>query len=415
MLSLSNTGRIVDLYRQEWSRWMGLLALSKSDFGLILKLQQIFQQVVFMKAIGLLLAFFITLQASPSYLVNDLGTLGSSSAIGFKINDSGTVVGWAETIYGYPQAFQSANGGPLQTLASLSASDSYAMGINSAGVIAGTAYVNGQPHGVIWNGVNWNGSTTTDLGAGIYATGINDPGVVVGGKGHAFVLTNGVCQDLGVLPGGNWSSAYGINNSGTVVGYSSLASGNFGAFVWTPQSGMQQLGTFGGLDSYATSLNNSGEVIGYASLSSGYDHAFSALGTVMTDLGTLGGSSFAYGINDSGEIVGYSWPVNGDNPHAFLYLNGIMVDLNSLIPTGSGWQLLEAYGINDTGQIVGEGLLNGQSHAFLLDPAIVHNTLGFTFAAAPVPEPGNAWLAALGFALVWTWGRRTKLQARRNP
>jgi len=212
-----------------------------------------------MKAIGLLLAFFITLQGSPSYLVNDLGTLGSSSAVGFKINDSGTAVGWAETIYGYSQAFQSANGGPLQTLASLSASDSYAMGINSAGVIAGTAYANGQPHGVIWNGLNWNGSGTTDLGAGMYATGINDPGVVVGGNGHAFVLTNGVYQDLGVLAGGDWSSAYGINNSGTVVGYSSLASGNFGAFSWTPQSGMVQLGTFGGLDSYATSLNNSGE------------------------------------------------------------------------------------------------------------------------------------------------------------
>ncbi len=127
-----------------------------------------------MKAIGLLLAFAITLRASPSYSVNDLGTLGSSSAIGFKINDSGTVVGWAETIYGYPQAFQSANGGSLQALASLSASDSFAMGINIAGMIAGTAYVDGQPHGVLWNG-----NATTDLGAGVYATGINDPGVVV--------------------------------------------------------------------------------------------------------------------------------------------------------------------------------------------------------------------------------------------
>lgn len=362
-----------------------------------------------MKAIGLLLAFVITLRASPSYSVNDLGTLGSSSAIGFKINDSGTVVGWVETIYGYPQAFQSANGGSLQTLAALSASDSFAMGINSAGVIAGSAYVDGQPHGVIWNG-----SGTTDLGAGIYATGINDPGVVVGGNGHAFVLANGVYQDLGVLTGGDWSSAYGINNSGTVVGYSSLTSGNFGAFVWTAQSGMQQLGTFGGLNSYATAINNSGEVIGYASLSSGYEHAFSAVGTVMTDLGTLGGSSFAYGINDSGAIVGYSWPTNGDNPDAFLYLNGMMIDLNSLIPSGSGWHLLEAYGINDAGQIVGEGLLNGQSHAFLLDPALVPHTLSFTFATASVPEPGNAWLAAIGLVLAWTWGR-TKLQARRNP
>lgn len=368
-----------------------------------------------MKAIGLLLAFFVTLRASPSYSINDLGTLGSSSAIGFKINNSGTAVGWAETIYGYSQAFQSASGGSLQALPSLSASDSYAMGINSAGVIVGTNYVDGQPHGVIWNGGIGNSPGATDLGAGIYATGINDPGVVVGGDGHAFVLADGVYQDLGVLAGGNWSSAYGINNSGTVVGYGDVASGNFGAFVWNPQSGMLQLGTFGGLNSYATGLNNSGEVIGYASLSSGYEHAFSAVGAVMTDLGTLGGSSFAYGINDSGEIVGYSWPITGDNPHAFLYLNGIMIDLNSLIPSGTGWQLLEAYGINDTGQIVGEGLLNGQSHAFLLDPVLVHNALAFTFGTVTVPEPGTAWLAAFGLLLVWTWGSRTRLQARRNP
>ena len=245
----------------------------------------------------------------------------------------------------------------------------------------------------------------------MYATGINDPGVVIGGNGHAFVLANGVYHDLGVLAGGDSSSAYGINNSGSVAGDSSVASGNFRGFVWTPQSGMVALGTFGGLNSHATGISNVGEVVGYASLSSGYEHAFSALGTAMTDLGTLGGSSFAYGVNDSGEIVGYSWPTTGENPHAFLYLNGMMVDLNALIPSGSGWQLLEAYGINNAGQIVGEGLWNGQTHAFLLDSALVQAALSIT----SVPEPGNAWAAAFGLVLVWVWGSRTRLRARRNP
>lgn len=362
-----------------------------------------------MKAILVLLAFFIALRASPSYSVNDLGTLGSTSAIGFKINNSGTVVGWAETVYGYPQAFQAVNGAALQPLASLAASDSYAEGINNSGAIAGTAYVNGQPHGVIWNG-----ASTTDLGAGIFATGINDTGAVIGGNGHAFVLINGVYQDLGVLPGGGWSSASGINNSGTVVGDSGVASGNFRGFVWTQQSGMQALGTFGGVDSHATGVNNSGEVVGFASLSSGYEHAFSAVGAVMTDLGTLGGSSFAYGISDSGEIVGYSWPVNGDNPHAFVYLNGLMIDLNSLISSGTGWQLLEAYGVNNSGQITGEGLLNGQSHAFLLDPEIVQTAFSRSLAITSVPEPSPAALFAIGLLLVWIWGRRTMFRAKRN-
>lgn len=358
-----------------------------------------------MKLIGLFLLFFAGLQASTSYSVNDIGSLGGSSAVGFKINDSGTTIGWAQTVYGYSQAFQSANGGPLQPLASLSPSDSYAEGINNAGVIAGTAYVNGQPHGVVWSG-----SATTDLGAGLFVTGINDPGAIIGGNGHAFILVNGVYQDLGVLPGGNWSSASGINQSGTVVGDSSVGGGHFRGFVWTSQSGMVQLGTFGGLNSHATGINSRGEVIGFASLASGYEHAFSAVGAMMTDLGSLGGSSFAYGINDAGEIVGYSWPTSGNNPHAFVYLNGMILDLNSLIPGDSGWQLLEAYGVNNAGQIVGEGLFNGQSHAFRLDPAIVRASLAGPLAAITgVPEPATVWLSAVGILLVLIWGRRTLL------
>jgi probable HAF family extracellular repeat protein len=76
-------------------------------------------------------------------------------------------------------------------------------------------------------------------------------------------------------------------------------------------------------------------------------------------------SSYAYGVNDSGEVVGYSWLADGDQ-QAFLYTGGTMLDLNSLIPTNSGWELLTAYGINDSGQITGEGLYNGQLSAFLL-------------------------------------------------
>lgn len=45
-----------------------------------------------------------------------------------------------------------------------------------------------------------------------------------------------------------------------------------------------------------------------------------------------------------------------------------MLDLNSLIPAVSGWELQFAGSINDAGQIVGQGRINGQSHAFLLTP-----------------------------------------------
>lgn len=45
-----------------------------------------------------------------------------------------------------------------------------------------------------------------------------------------------------------------------------------------------------------------------------------------------------------------------------------MKDLNTLIPADSGWVLSQAQGINKRGQIVGNGVINGQAHAFLLTP-----------------------------------------------
>jgi probable HAF family extracellular repeat protein len=88
----------------------------------------------------------------------------------------------------------------------------------------------------------------------------------------------------------------------------------------------------------------------------------------MTDLGTLGGNtSVAYGINDSGHVVGYSLTA-GYASRAFLYDADGMTDLNTLIPPGSGWTLLQAADINELGQIVGHGMIGGQKHACLLKP-----------------------------------------------
>src|SRR5207249_7039187 len=62
---------------------------------------------------------------------------------------------------------------------------------------------------------------------------------------------------------------------------------------------------------------------------------------------------------------------------AFLYRDGAMIDLNDLLPVGSGWVLTWAAAINNSGQIVGRGLYNGQTHGFLLDlgPAVTPSSL----------------------------------------
>jgi len=94
----------------------------------------------------------------------------------------------------------------------------------------------------------------------------------------------------------------------------------------------------------------------------------------MTGLGYLGScsdnvpNSVAYGINDAGQIVGVSSNYCSGGG-AFLYEGGAMTDLNSFLPTSSGWELEAATAINDSGQIVGTGIINGQVHAFLLDTA----------------------------------------------
>jgi probable HAF family extracellular repeat protein len=129
---------------------------------------------------------------------------------------------------------------------------------------------------------------------------------------HAFLwMKASGMQDLGTL-GGSQSYAFGINASGEVVGASDL-SGDIvkHAIKWTQAGGMQDLGTLSGFDSsFALGVNTSGQVAGYAFDSSDTQNCHAVLwgadGSIQ-DLGTLGGSvGVATGVNDSGVVSGYS-------------------------------------------------------------------------------------------------------------
>jgi probable HAF family extracellular repeat protein len=92
----------------------------------------------------------------------------------------------------------------------------------------------------------------------------------------------------------------------------------------------------------------------------------------MTDLGTLGNDPCgrAFSINLSGQVVGATNPCNGEFTHAFLSENGgPLIDLQTLIPSGSGVTVLYATDINDRGEIVAFGVLsNGDGHSVVLIP-----------------------------------------------
>jgi probable HAF family extracellular repeat protein len=318
--------------------------------------------------------------------ITDLGTLGGNYSQAFGINASGQVVGYSVTAgsstAGASQDAFLYSGGTMTDLGTLpGGSESIAYGINASGQIVGDSITASTGY---WHAFLYSDGTMTDLGPG-GANAINDSGQAVGGLGSdllfAFSYWNGITTDIGVFFTGTYadaSEAEGINASGQVMGFLQFTPYATHAFLYSGGH-MTDLGTLGESNSVAKGINAGGQVVGYAYTAGQAELAFLYSDGTMTDLGP----GAAYGINDSGQIVGGE--SNGD---AFLYSNGSMIDLNSLLPAGSGWQLEDATAINDSGQIVGYGTIGGQTHAFLMD----------TSQAANTPEPGS--LALLGAGLV---------------
>jgi probable HAF family extracellular repeat protein len=232
-------------------------------------------------------------------VMTPLPTLGGNNGFATGANDTGQVVGWAETTTHDPTCVSPQ---VLQFEAVI-----YGLRPNQ---IQELPPLPGDPDGA--------------------ATAINDQGQVVGISGicqvavgdlsaeHALLWQNGKATNLGSLGGAAWNTPMAINNRGEVVGFSDLPGDdggqnpNFHAFLWTREGGMRDLGTL------------PGDVL-----------------------------SEALGINDEGQVVGVSIDAN-NNLRAFLWQNGIMTDLNTLMQTGSSLDLIAAGDINDFGVISGQ-------------------------------------------------------------
>ena len=251
---------------------------------------------------------------------------------------------------------------------------------------------------------------------GLNTSGVNDSGQVVGsaatpsangsgvqGPSHAFLATGSTITNLGTL-GGPESWAKAVNNAGQVVGSSFISgtpmSGSFPnysspstiahAFLYTAGRMIDLGGLPGYTYSMPTAINASGQVVGF---SQNFTNATVSLPFLysnghMTNLGTLPGdySAAALGINSQGTVIGSSRGISGD--HAFTYENGVMTNLQSLIPSTADIHVLSAAYINDAGQILAQGVdASGASNVYLLTPSTMPAPVA---PPAPVlPEPSG--------------------------
>ncbi len=170
--------------------------------------------------------------------------------------------------------------------------------------------------------------------------------------------------------GADVSVATSIGGSGQAAGYNIFDSSPnpiFRAFLYSSGSMTDiQSDSLFPSGTQAHGINGSGEVVGEGWLTSSSFHAFLYSGGRMVDLGG-GYQATASAINDAGQIVGN--PFRPGKHVGFIYRNGVLVDLNALIPSNSGFTITDANGINDSGQILCTATnTSGNAHAVLLTP-----------------------------------------------
>jgi probable HAF family extracellular repeat protein len=331
----------------------------------------------------------ISLFAS-NWTITDLGTLGGSETFANSINDLGQVVGMSRIAGDSDTHAFFYENGIMQDIAPINSGDiraSFRVGLNNTGRIVSGVMVDDTYYPAIYDRQNGQTTTLGSLGStsgftGV-ATAINDSGVAVGishlssGVRHGFIYRNGAMSDLGSL--GGYSGALAINRAGTAVGFSSDSPNGFQrAVIWANNS-IQDISN--GFESQARGINDFGQVVGETMTLTGNDEAFLWNNGTSENLGTLtpGRNSEAFSINNEGNVVGTAEvifsltfetnPITGQitittnyHNHAFLYSNGSMMDLNSVISTNSGWELYYAFGINNSDQILGWGSMDGGEH-----------------------------------------------------
>lgn len=198
---------------------------------------------------------------------------------------------------------------------------------------------------------------------------INNAGMVIGGGQNSSmrVWANGEVSEL-PLPEG--ATRYGfwnvrdLNNDGEIIASGTTYHGDEGGISvrWSPKRVPRLLmPPYGYTIADAWAINDAGVVVGNVARMTDpwpdrpempcmWKSQTPQLLPLPPD--ALGGG--AYDINDHGLIVGSVKFAAGRR--AYAWSDGAVVDLNSLIPPGSGWALTNAEFVNNAGDIVGWGV-----------------------------------------------------------
>ena len=336
-----------------------------------------------------LIAFLLLpalLKAGTVYSITDLGALSSglaTSAAG--ISSNGWVAGSGDSTVAYSQPFLWSARTGLSAI-DVSSLLAFGTGVNASGTVVGYAFSADSSTYSAYYTTNTGSAPISTLGGdNNAATGINNDGMIVGysetsagSPVQAFSYSSGVLTPLGTLPGGTTSQANAVNSHGAIVGRADTSDGSLHAVALVGGTWID-LGVLPGYESsVASAISDAGDIAGWLGDAFGDSMAFlwtpSSNSMILLGTLTLDGNSQARGVNSSGSVVGTSDGI------AFLYQNSSMYDLNSLLDpaAATAWQLTDAAAINDLGQIVGTGDIDGQTHAFLLDPL-----------ANDVPEPAT--------------------------
>jgi probable HAF family extracellular repeat protein len=345
---------------------------------------------------------------TATYRVSNLPSLGGSSSAGSSINNRGLAAGISNLPGDQAQHAALWEGGSILDLGTLGGPNSGVLWpvTNERGIISGISQTaQPDPLGERWScsaffpaatgtgyqclGFVWQDGVMKPLptlgGTNGFATGTNNKGQTVGWAENTVhdptcvapqVLQfravvwgpeEGRIQELPPLPGDTVSAATALNDRGWVVGISGICDRAVGrasaihAVLWRDGQPID-IGALGGVAwNTPMSINERGDIVGFANVAAG--GGFSAHAFLWTshdgirDLGTLPGDSTsqALGINERREIVGTSCDADF-NCRAFLWRDGEMTDLNTLIGSDYHDTLITANDINASGRITGQAL-----------------------------------------------------------